>query len=211
MLSPMPAPPRSHRRIATAFAIVLVAAVAATAVATAATPAPKMADEDSYDALTYSAWGRRNHLSGATCTGLGPAGKVLLGPTHGSFRCEVQVGEVPAGTVVAKVLGPESLHVTSVSGGKLGRDQGIGAVPSGSPTMKSFEAVMALQDGAWARSRKVTRVLCHGVGAYRPSSTSASFYAFDCATFDSRGTRGAQVLVTAAGASAVKVVRTLAP
>ena len=46
-------------------------------------------------------------------------------------------------------------------------------------------------------------------GAGRATSTSAYFHAFSCATFDSQGTRGAQVLVTAAGKT-VRVVRTLA-
>jgi hypothetical protein len=168
-----------------------------------------MADETSYDALTYSAWGRQNSLSGAECKGLGPAGNVLLGATHGSFRCTAQVGEVPAGTVVARVLGPESLRVTSVSGGKLKPDAGIGGVPRGTPTLKNFDAVDALQKSAWAKAHKVARVLCYGVGSYRPTSTTAYFFAFSCATFDGRGVRGPQVLVAAAGKS-VRVVRTLA-
>ncbi|HZT45306.1 MAG TPA: hypothetical protein VFA24_03920 [Gaiellaceae bacterium] len=169
-----------------------------------------MADETSYDALTYSTWGRQNNLSGAHCTGTGPAGHVLLGATHGSFRCQVEVGEAPAGVVVAKVLGPESLRVTSVSGGALKPDRGIGTVPKGTPTMQNFDAVIALQKAAWAKAHHVARVLCYGVGSYRPTSTSSYFFAFSCATFDGTGARGAQVLVTAAGKSAVRVVRTLA-
>src|SRR5262249_15780061 len=155
-------------------------------------------------------WGRQNNLSGAQCTGLGPAGHVLLGATHGSFRCQVQVGGVPAGTVVARVLGPESLRVTSGSGGKVRPDSGIGRVPTGTPTLKNFDAVIALQKSSWARAHHVARVLCYGAGSYRPTSTTSYFYAFSCATFDSRGTRGQQVLVTAAGKNAVRVVRILA-
>ena len=139
----------------------------------------------------------------------GPAGHVLLGATHGSFRCQVQVGGAPAGVVVARVTGPEFLRVTSVSGGKLKPDAGIGSVPKGAPTLKNFDAVTALQKSAWARARHVARVLCFGVGSYRPTSTTAYFFAFSCATFDGQGTRGPQVLVTAAGKS-VRVVRTLA-
>ena len=101
---------------------------------------------------------------------------------------------MPAGTVVARVLGPESLRVTSVAGGKLKPDAGIGAVPGGAPTMQSFEAVTALQKASWAKVRRVARVLCYGTGSYRATSTSAYFHAFSCATFDSQGTRGAQVL-----------------
>ena len=195
------------RRLLSAVVLGAIALVSAT-VAWAASP-PRMADETSYDALTYSAWGRQNSLSGAECKGLGPACHVLLGATHGSFRCTAQVGEVPAGTVVARVLGPESLRVTSVSGGKLKPDAGIGAVPGGAPTMQSFEAVTALQKASWAKARRVARVLCYGTGSYRATSTSAYLHAFSCATFDSQGTRGAQVLVTAAGKT-VRVVRTLA-
>src|SRR6476661_3422131 len=153
-----------------------------------------MADDTSYDVLTYSAWGRQNNVSGAECTGTGPAGHALLGATHGSFRCQVQVGGVPAGTVVARVTGPEYLRVTSVAGGKLKPDAGIGSVPRGKPTLKNFDAVDALQKSAWARAHKVARVLCYGVGSYRPTSTTAYFFAFSCATFGSGGMRGAQVL-----------------
>lgn len=199
---------RTLTRLVPALALAL-AALASTATAAVAA-APKMADETVYDALTYSAWGRLNQLSGATCTGLGPAGKVLLGATHGSFRCDVQVGEAPAGTVSVKVLGPESLQVTSVKGAGLRGDRGIGKVPSGTPVMKSFEAVIALQESAWAKSRKIGHVLCYGVGPYRESSTSASFAAWQCATFDGQDKRGVQVLVVASGKT-VKVVRTVAP
>lgn len=190
-----------------ALVLAAIALVSAT-VAWAAAPA-RMADETSYDVLTYSAWGRQNSLSGAECTGLGPAGHVFLGPTHGSFRCTAQVGEVPSGTVVARALGPESLRVTSVSGGKLKPDAGIGAVPGGAPTMQSFEAVIALQKASWAKAHRVARVLCYGAGTYRATSTSAYFHAFSCATFDGQGTRGVQVLVVATGKT-VRVVRTLA-
>jgi hypothetical protein len=178
--------------------------------AAAAAPPPKMADDTSYDVLTYSAWGRQNNVSGAECTGIGPAGHALLGATHGSFRCQVQVGGTPVGTVVARVTGPELLQITSVSGSKLKRDAGIGRVPSGAPTFKNFDAVTALQKSAWAKAHHVTRTLCYGVGTYRPTSTTAYFFAFSCATFDSSGARGSQVLVTVAGKSAVRVVRTLA-
>lgn len=190
----------------------VLAALAAASPLGAAT-APKMPDEKVYDALTYSTWGRVNKLSGATCTGLGPAGKAFLGPTHGSFRCDVQVGEVPVGTVMLKVLGPESVRVTKVVKGSFGPDPGIGAIPSGTPATLSFEAVIGLQKTAWAKARKVARVLCYGVGAYKDSSTSASFFAFQCATFSDLpavNTRGPQVLVTAVGEK-VKIVRVLAP
>lgn len=193
------------------IASVLAALAAATSVGAAT--APRIADEKVYDALTYSAWGRVNKLSGATCTGLGPAGKVFLGPTHGSFRCDVAVGEVPAGTVMLTALGPESVRVTKVVKGPFGSDPGIGAIPRGAPATMSFEAVTGLQKSAWAKARKVTRVLCHGVGAYKDSSTSASFFAFQCATFSdvpAVNTRGPQVLVTAVGEK-VKIVRVLAP
>jgi hypothetical protein len=194
--------------LAAAVALVLVSLASAT-FAGAASP-PRMADETSYDVLTYSAWGRQNDVSGAQCTGLGPAGHVFLGATHGTFRCQVQVGEAPAGVVVARVVGPESLRVSSVTGGKLKADPGIGAVPRGTPTFQNFDAVTALQKGPWAKSHRVARVLCYGVGSYRATSTSAYFFAFSCATFDSTGARGSQVLVTAAGKNAVRVVRTLA-
>ncbi len=211
MLGPMPTPLQalvSRGRLASVLALASISLVSAT-IAGAASP-PRMPDESSYDALTYSAWGRQNNLSGAQCTGLGPAGRAFLGATHSFFRCQVQVGEVPAGVVIARVLGPEFLHVTSVSGGGLKPDPGIGSVPSGTPTFKNFDAVIALQKGSWGKAHHVARALCYGVGSYRATSTSAFFFAFSCATFDSSGMRGSQVLVTAAGKSAVRVVRTLA-
>jgi hypothetical protein len=205
---PTPLPFSRSRRLAAFLALASASLVSATAAGAA--PPPRMADETSYDALTYSAWGRQNNVSGAQCTGTGPAGHVLLGATHGSFRCQVQVGEAPAGVVVARVVGPESLRVTSVSGGKLKPDAGIGSVPGGAPVMQNFDAVNALQKSAWAKAHHVARALCFGVGPYRPSSTTSYFFAFSCATFDSHDTRGAQVLVTAAGKGGVRVVRTLA-
>jgi hypothetical protein len=198
---------RRPRRLVAALAVATASLVAATSAGAA--PPPKMADDTSYDVLTYSAWGRQNNVSGAECTGTGPAGHALLGATHGSFRCQVQVGGTPVGTVVARVAGPEYLRVTSVSGGKLKRDAGIGSVPSGAPTIKNFDAVTALQKSAWARAHHVARALCYGVGSYRATSTTAYFHAFSCASFDGTGARGAQVLVTAAGRT-VRIVRTLA-
>jgi hypothetical protein len=202
MFTPLPL-----TRLAATLALVAASLVSVTAAGAAAPP--KMADETSYDVLTYSAWGRQNNISGAECTGIGPAGHVLLGVTHGSFRCQVQVGGTPAGVVVARVAGPELLQVTSVLGGQLKPDAGIGSVPRGTPTLKNFDAVTALQKSAWARAHRVARALCYGVGPYRPTSTTAYFFAFSCATLDSRGTRGPQVLVAAAGKT-VRVVRTLA-
>ena len=193
-----------------AAALVVVTAVLAAAAAAGAAAPPRMADQTSYDVLTYSAWGRQNNVSGAECTGVGPAGHVLLGATHGSFRCQVQVGGTPVGTVAARVEGPESLRVTSVAGTRLKRDAGLGVVPHGTPTFKNFDAVTALQKSSWAKAHHVSRALCFGVGPYRPTSTTAYFFAFSCATFDSSGVRGAQVLVTVADKTAVRVVRTLA-
>jgi hypothetical protein len=168
-----------------------------------------MYDESSYDVLTYSAWGRANQISGAQCTGTGAAGKRFKGATHSSFRCDVQVGGAPAGVVIVKALGPESLRVVSVSGGTFKPDQGIGAVPKGTPTLADFEAVIALQKSSWARANKVARVLCYGLGSYRSTGTTELYYTFSCATFNGRDVRGTQVLVTAAGKNAVRVVRTL--
>ncbi len=205
--------PLTRGRRAAVFALAALALVTATSAGGA--PSLTMPDEDSYDVLTYSAWGRQNNLSGATCTGLGPAGHTFLGesalgPTHASFRCQVQVGEAPAGSVVAKVVGPQSLRVVSVSGGKLRPDRGVGAVPSGASTLENIDALDALQKGAWAKAHHVTRVLCYGLGSYRVRYGSALFFAFSCATFDSRNVRGQQVLVTVSGNKAVRVVRTLA-
>jgi len=172
-----------------------------------------MYDESSYDVLTYSAWGRQNAVSGAQCTGLGAGrkGKGLLGMTHMSFRCQVQVGGAPAGVVVAKVTGPESLRVVSVASGKLKGDRGIAAAPKGTPVLAAFEAVIALQDGSWGKTHKISRALCYGVGPYRDRGVASPlFFAFSCATFDGREARAAQVLVTATGKKAVRVVRTLA-
>ena len=181
-----------------------------TAVASPAAPAPWMYDEKSYDVLTYSAWGRVNDISGAECTGLGKAGKRFEGPTHASFRCEVQVGATPAGVVVANALGPESLRVASIKGGKLRLDRGVGAVPTGPPTLQDIDAVIALQKSPWVKARKISRVLCYGLGPYKDDGISQYFFAFSCATFDSNDRRAAQVLVKAAGKRSVQVVRTLA-
>jgi hypothetical protein len=202
---------RARHRFALA-ALTLVAALAGVAVASAAPP-PWMPDEGSYDVLTYSAWGRQNGLTGAECTGIGKAGKRpgILGATHGSFRCETQVGGAPSAVVVAKVLGPQWLRVVSITGGKLKPDRGIGPVPKGPPTLQNFDAVDALQKSTWAKAHKVAHVLCYGVGSYQDKTGSLYYYAFSCATFadDAQTMRGAQVLVTAAGKNAVRVVRTL--
>jgi hypothetical protein len=190
----------------------LAFASAAVALPAAAASPPWMSDESSYDVLTYSAWGRQNGLTGAECTGIGKAGKRpgILGATHGSFRCQTQVGGAPSAVVVAKVLGPQWLRVGSIRGGKLKPDRGIGPVPKGPPTLQNFDALSALQNGAWGRARKISRALCYGVGSYQDRTGSLYYYAFSCATFDARDMRGAQVLVTAAGKNAVRVVRTLA-
>ena len=55
--------PLPSRRLLSALVLGAIALVSAT-VAWAASP-PRMADETSYDALTYTAWGRQNNLSGA--------------------------------------------------------------------------------------------------------------------------------------------------
>ncbi len=200
---------RRRTRFALA-ALTFVAAVAAVAVASAAPP-PWMSDESSYDVLTYSAWGRQNALTGAECTGIGKAGTRpgVLGATHASFRCQTQVGGAPSGVVVAKVLGPQWLRVVSIKGGKLKPDRGIGPVPKGLPTLQNFDALSAFQDGPWGKAHKISRALCYGVGSYQDRTGSLYYHAFSCATFDGQERRAAQVLVTAAGKDAVRVVRTL--
>ncbi len=194
-------------------ALTLVAAVAAVAAASAASP-PSMSDESSYDVLTYSAWGLQNGLTGAECTGIGKASTRpgLLSVAHGSFRCQTEVGGVPSGVVVAKVLGPQWLRVVSITGGKLKPDRGIGPVPKGPPTMQGIDALGALEHGPWGKAHKVVNALCYGVGSYQDRTGSLFYYAFSCATFydDAQTKRGPQVLVTAAGKNAVRVVRTLA-
>jgi hypothetical protein len=200
---------RAGARGALALAALTLVIALATAAGALAASSPWMYDEQSYDVLTYSAWGRANQVSGAQCTGTGAAGKKFKGTTHGAFRCDVQVGGVPVGKVTFKALGPESFRLVSVTGGKLKRDRGIGTVPGGTPILQDFDAVIALQKNAWAKTHKVARVLCYGVGGYRSTGTSELYYAFSCATFDAKDARGAQVLVTAAGKNAVRVVRTL--
>jgi hypothetical protein len=133
----------------------------------------------------------------------------VLAATHGSFRCQTQVGGSPSGVVVAKVLGPQWLRVVSITGGKLKPDRGIGPVPKGPPTLQNFDALTALQDGPWGKAHKISRALCYGVGSYQDRTGSQYYYAFSCATFGAGDVRGAQVLVTAAGKNAVRVVRTL--
>ena len=191
-----------------AVALAAVSLVGGTSAAGA--PAPWMYHKESPRFLTYSAWGRRNNVTNATCTGRGRAGKRRKGPTYSSFRCRVRVREVPAGVVVAKVLGPESLRVVRISGGKLKPDRGIGPVPRGRPVMTSQDASLATYYSSWATTNRLD-VACHGVGLYRELGLSLYFFAFDCATFDRRTRRGPQVLVTASGKSSVRVVRVLAP
>ncbi len=194
-----------------ALVVVLAATWLVSATLGTAAPSPWMYDESSYDVLTYSVWGRQNHVSGAQCTGLGRGRKGFEGMTHASFRCHVQVGGAPAGVVVAKVIGPESLRVVSVAGGKLMGDRGIGPVPKGTPALAAFEAVIALQNGSWGKTHRISRALCYGVGPYRDRGVASPlFFSFSCATFDQREARAAQVLVTATGKKAVRVVRTLA-
>jgi hypothetical protein len=202
---------RLRQRAARTGVTVVLAALSFAAAASAGPP-PWMSDESSYDVLTYSAWGRQNGLTGAECTGIGVARSRpgILGATHGSFRCQTQVGGVPSGVVVVKALGPQWLRVAGITGGKLKRDRGIGPVPKGPPTLQNFDALSALQNGPWGKAHKISRALCFGVGSYRDRTGSLYYYAFSCATFDAHDRRAAQVLVTAAGKNAVRVVRTLA-
>ena len=191
-------------------ALALAAASAVAPAPAAAGSAPGMSDFESDDFLVMSAWGRQNNVSRATCTGLGRAGNGPAGPTHSSFRCDVRVGAAPAGVVVAKVLGPQSLRVVSVSGGKLKPDRGIGPVPKGRPVMESPDANVGLSRTSWAKANRVSQFICSGVGPYRATGFSQFFYAFSCATFDSSEKRGPQVLVKASGKRSVRVVRVLA-
>ncbi|HST24786.1 MAG TPA: hypothetical protein VLJ76_02240 [Gaiellaceae bacterium] len=202
---------RLRHRAARAGVTVVLAALSVVAAASAGPP-PWMSDESSYDVLTYSAWGRQNGLTGAECTGIGAARSRpgILGATHGSFRCQTQVGGMPSGVVVVKALGPQWLRIANITGGKLKRDRGIGPVPKGPPTLQNFDALSALQHGSWGKAHKISRALCYGVGSYQDRTGSLYYYAFSCATFDNHDRRGAQVLVTAAGKNAVRVVRTLA-
>jgi hypothetical protein len=201
---------RPRRPLMLAAQLLMLTVVAVAGATAAAPPAAWMYDEKSYDALTYSAWGRLNAISAAQCTGLGKAGKRFEGATHSSFRCDVQVGGVPAGSVVANALGPESLRVVTIKGGKLKPDRGIGAVPKGPPAEQDIDAVIALQKSPWAKARKISRVLCFGLGPYRDDGISQYFFAFSCATFDNNDRRSVQVLVTAVGKRSVRVVRVLA-
>ncbi len=200
---------RRPRRLSGLAGLILVLAALSVVAAASAGPPPWMYDENSYDVLAYSAWGRTNNVSGAQCTGIGAAGKRFKGATHSSFRCDVAVGGAPAGVVTVKALGPESLRVVSASGGTFKPARAIGAVPRGTPILQDFDAVIALQKSSWAKAHKVARVLCYGLEPHRSTGTTEYYYAFSCATFDARDTRGAQVLVTAAGKNAVRVVRTL--
>ena len=200
---------RASRRFALA-ALTLVAAVAAVAVASAAPP-PWMSDESSYDVLTYSAWGRQNGLTGAECTGIGKAGKRpgILGATHGSFRCQTQVGGAPSAVVVAKVLGPQWLRVVSITGGKLKPDRGIGPVPKGPPTLQNFDALDALQEGPGAKRTRSVAPCATGSARTRTGPARSTTTPSAARRSIARSMRGAQVLVTAAGKNAVRVVRTL--
>lgn len=187
-------------------------AVAAVSAPTApAAPTPTVADANAATFLQYSAWAKLNDVSASRCTGTGRATRVAGVVRHASFRCTVEVGFKPgsAVTVVAKALGPEWLRVTSVTGGALAVDKGIGAVPKGTAMIDSGEAGVALERSAWARSNDVEDAFCSGVGPYRDASHIWLFSAFSCATIDAFASRGPQVLVVASSRNAVRVVRTL--
>ncbi len=70
-------------------------------------------------------------------------------------------------------------------------------------------AATALENSAWGKANDVDTAFCSGVGTYREVAQQFLFFAFSCATLDIFTSRGPHVLVTAAGSSSVRVVRTL--
>lgn len=193
------------------LATLALAAVAATTATATAAPTPNVADANAATFLQFSAWAKANDISATTCKGTGRATRVAGVVRHASFRCTVEVGFKPGSgvIVVAKALGPEWLRVTSVSGGGLAVDKGIGAVPKGTAMIDSGEAGVALGKSAWARANDVEDAFCSGVGPYRDASHIWLFSAFSCATTDAFASRGPQVLVVASSRTAVRVVRKL--
>jgi hypothetical protein len=194
---------------ASTLAVGAIAASSATAARVAGTPGVR--DSSAADILVYSAWGRQNDVTAAECTGTGPAQKVGALREHGTFRCRVAAEGKP-GVVVATALGPEWLQVTTVVHGTLKPDPGIGQVPQGTPILESFWAGGKLQGSRFAKAHGVETVFCFGVGRFREIGQGGyQFFAYSCATIGAHGRRGAQLLVTAAGSDAIRVVRTLVP
>lgn len=188
--------------------VIAAAAVVSASAAPAASP-PFIADSDASAFFQNSAWAYENKVESEKCKGTGalhrlPAG---IGTGHGTYSCIVQTYDGKKGTVAAKALGPESLRITSVSGG-LKPDAGVGAIPSGPLTMDDDQAESALQDSPWGSKAQIDDVFCSGIGPYKGTldTTGYFFGAFDCATFKF-GQRSAQVIVAVTG-STVRVTKT---
>ncbi len=201
---------RSSRFALAASVLVLGATSAGSASTAVAAPGPGVRDSRAPDILVQSAWGRRNGVTAAACTGIGRARQSEALTQHPSFRCRVAVGG-KSGVVLARALGPEWLRVASIVAGKLEPDHGIGPVPKGSPTLESLWAGSALVRSSWARTHRIQTAFCFGVGEFREIGHNGYlFFAYSCSTVDRSGRRGAQVLATVTGSDSVRVVRTLA-
>ncbi|HKP17514.1 MAG TPA: hypothetical protein VJT84_03480 [Gaiellaceae bacterium] len=193
------------RTLALIASLLALAAVAAST----APAAPPVWVPDSTASLWvgYSLWAYENHANAVKCTGIGAGRHVAGGTDHTSFRCTVQVDGKPAGVVIAKAVGPESLKVSVVQG-TFKPDRGPGPLPKGKPIMDSTTANTGLEESSWAKSKHVIQAFCSGVGQYRQTEKADLFYAFSCATIDMYGSRSVQVLVAATGARSVRVVKT---
>ena len=202
-----------HSRYSLALvAVALLLTTTALAWAAPAAGPPTVADANANSFLLYSAWGAQNDLNDVSCTGTGPAKKVDFVIRHATFRCRVEVlakpGQ-PAGTVIAKALGPEWLKVTRIVSGKLTPDRGLGPLPKGTPRLDSTQANSALEKSSWARANDIDSVFCTGVGRWVQRPTQYRFFTFSCAPRDAFMSRRPQVLVAVTGKNSVRVVRTV--
>jgi hypothetical protein len=173
--------------------------------------APTVTDGLSAMYLEYTAWFDQNDLDplGAVCVGVGAATKGLTDTEHTTFRCTVTRATQPAGVVIATALGPEWLKVTKIISGNLKPDHGIGSVPNGPLVMGNYDAEPALAHSSWARANNATKALCVGVGPYKNNILGRQYGAFNCATYNSAGTRSGTVLVQVISKTSIRVLRQL--
>ena len=111
--------------------------------------------------------------------------------------------------MIATALGPEWLKVTRIVSGTLKPDRGIGTVPKGPLAMVFSDAEAALTRSSWARTNKVGKAFCTGVGPYKKALLGLQFGAFSCATYDRTDRRSGTVLVQVVSSSSLRVVRKL--
>jgi hypothetical protein len=197
---------------ATLIGLAIGAVALSTAAFADAATVPRMPDVDAQTFLTVSWWDYANQLDDVdSCTGTGRAYRTITGYDHTSYRCTVEKAGAKI-VVLAKVVGPEWLKVTQVSGG-LKLDRGFGPIPAGKLVMDGDDADVAVPHTSYARREGIEDAVCAGVGPYVTRTEAYGgrenfFGAFQCDT-GGGPTRDPEVIVKVTSPTKVSIVRSL--